>query len=134
MKKGFITICLICAALIGSAQITMVSTIDAPSDNEGWELSNFTKKIGFGYSLNDNTMIGAVKNGEDYDVFARHNMGFGFLCLDAPTEDMIDNMQIGYGMNVSIINNLYFTPRYMISLKDGDNRDGKFSIGLTYNL
>ena len=65
MKKVFFTIVLACATLIGSAQFTVVSSMSSPADGENWELSNFTNNIGMGYSFNDKTMIGAVRNGDN---------------------------------------------------------------------
>jgi len=135
MKKVFFTIALTCATLISSAQFTIVSQVESPNDGDSWEISNFTQNMGVGYSLNNKTMIGAVKNGDDYDVFARHNLGFGFLCLEAPTEDMTENMNVGWGMYINIFKGIAATPMYMIPLKEDDGgREGSFSIGLSYSL
>ena len=136
MKKVFFTIALCCAALIGSAQFTIVSSMSSPDEGDSWEISNFTNNIGIGYSLNDKTMIGTVRNGDNYDVFARYNTGFGFLCLESPTNEMSDNMDIGYGMYINIYDNLSVNPMYMIPLNEDENgnREGGFSIGLSYSL
>lgn len=136
MKKVFYTIIFSCLTFFASAQFTVVSTVESPNDDENWGISNFTQNMGIGYSINERTMIGAVKNGDDYDVFARYDMGIGFVCLDAPTEDASDNIKIGYGMNIGIWKNLSFTPRYIMPLNEDNNgeREGKFSMGLTYNL
>ena len=94
MKKVFLTAILACATLISSAQFTIVSQVESPNDGDSWEISNFTQNMGVGYSLNNKTMIGVVQDGDNYNVFARHNLGFGFLCLEAPTEDMSENMNV----------------------------------------
>ena len=136
MKKVFFTIVLCCATLIGSAQFTAVSSMTSPAEGQSWEISNFTNNIGIGYSLNDKTMIGAVRDGDNYNVFARYNTGFGFLCLESPTNEMSDNMDIGYGMYIRVYDNLSVNPMYMIPMNadENGNRDGGFSIGVSYSL
>tara|TARA_R100000963_G_C4610487_1_gene81088 strand:- start:257 stop:667 length:411 start_codon:yes stop_codon:yes gene_type:complete len=136
MKKVFFTIVLACATLIGSAQFTVVSSMTSPSEGESWGISNFTNNIGIGYSLNDKTMIGAVRNGDNYDVFARYNTGFGFLCVESPADGMSDNMDMGYGMYIKVYDNLSVNPMYMIPMNadENGNREGGFSIGVSYSL
>ena len=136
MKKVFFTIVLACATLIGSAQFTVVSSMSSPAEGQSWEISNFTNNIGMGYSLNDKTMIGAVRDGDNYNVFARYNTGFGFLCLESPANEMNDNMDVGYGMYIKVYDNLSVNPMYMIPLKEDENgnREGGFSLGLSYSL
>ena len=136
MKKVFLTAILACATLISSAQFTIVSSVDSPNDGDSWEISNFTNNIGIGYSLNDKTMIGAVRSGDNYNVFARHNLGVGFICIESPTDNMSDNMDVGYGMYVDLYKGISINPMYMIPLKEDDdgNREGVFSIGLSYSL
>ena len=135
MKKVFFTIALCCATLISSAQFTIVSQVQSPDEGDSWEISNFTQNMGVGYSLNNKTMIGAVKDGDNYNVFARHKLGFGFLCMEAPTEDMSENMNLGWGMYIKVYDNLSVNPMYMIPLKEDDGeREGSFSIGLSYSL
>ena len=136
MKKVFFTIVLACATLISSAQFTVVSSISSPSEGDSWGISNFTNNIGIGYSLNDKTMIGTVRNGDNYDVFARYNTGFGFLCVESPADRMNDNMDIGYGMYIKVYDNLSVNPMYMIPMNadENGNREGGFSIGVSYSL
>ena len=127
---------LACVTLISSAQFTIVSSVESPNDGESWEISNVTQNMGIGYSLNDKTMIGAVNDGDDYNVFARHNLGFGFLCLESPAEDMSENMSAGWGMYIYLFKGISVNPMYMMPLKEDENgeRDGSFSIGLSYSL
>ena len=136
MKKVFFTIALCCAALIGSAQFTIVSSMSSPAEGESWEISNLTQNMGIGYNINDKTMIGTYRNGDNYDVFARYNMGFGFLCLESPTQDSTENMSIGFGSYITLYNNLSINPIYMIPLKEDENgeREGSFKVGLSYSL
>ena len=136
MKKVFFTIVLACATLIGSAQFTVVSSMSSPAEGQSWEISNFTNNIGMGYSFNDKTMIGAVRNGDNYDVFARYKTGFGFFCVESTADNMSDNMNLGYGMYVRVYDNLSVNPMYMIPLNEDENgkREGGFSIGVSYSL
>ena len=136
MKKVFFTIILSCVFLISSAQFTLVSSVESPNEGDSWEISNFTQNMGIGYSLNDKTMIGAVKSGDDYNVFARHNLKMGFVCVEAPTEDMSENMSAGWGMYINLFKGIAATPMYMMPLKEDEDggREGSCSIGLSYNL
>ena len=136
MKKVFFTIVLACATLIGSAQFTVVSSMSSPAEGQSWEISNFTNNIGMGYSFNDKTMIGAVRNGDNYDVFARYKTGFGFFCVESTADNMSDNMNLGYGMYVRVYDNLSVNPMYMIPLNEDENgkREGGFKIGVSYSL
>jgi hypothetical protein len=56
--------------------------------------------------------------------------------MEAPTEDMSENMNVGWGMYIKVYNNLSVNPMYMIPLKEDENgeREGSFSIGLSYSL
>jgi hypothetical protein len=136
MKNFLFTIILSCAALLSSAQFTVVSSVNAPEEGESWEISNLTQNLGIGYNINDKTMIGTYKNGDNYEVFARHKMNFGFLCLEAPTEEATENMRVGFGSYITIYNGLSINPIYMIPLKEDENgeREGSFKVGLSYSL
>ena len=136
MKKVFLTAILACATLISSAQFTIVSSVESPNNGDSWEISNFTNNIGIGYSLNDKTMIGTMKDGDNYSVFARHNMGLGLVCMESPTDNMSENMNLGYGIYISLFKGISINPIYMIPLKEDEdgNREGSFSIGLSYSL
>ena len=81
-------------------------------------------------------MIGVVKEDSNYNVFARQNIGVGFIALESPSENLSENMNVGYGMNINIYKNLSFTPIYMIPLKEDEEggRDGSFKVGVSYNL
>tara|TARA_R110000823_G_scaffold108071_1_gene227176 strand:- start:181 stop:591 length:411 start_codon:yes stop_codon:yes gene_type:complete len=136
MKKVFFTIALTCATLISSAQFTIVSQVNSPADGDSWEISNFTQNMGIGYALNNETIMGVVKDGDDYNVFARKDLGLGFLSLEAPTEDMIENMNVGWGMYINLFSGISASPMYTLPLKEDENgeREGSFSIGLSYSL
>jgi len=136
MKKVLFTIILSCAMLVSSAQFTLVSKVNAPDDGDSWGISNFTNNWGVGYNVSDRIMVGAYKQGDNFDMFARYKMNFGYVCFEAPTADMSDNMSIGYGMYIKVYENLSVNPYYMIPLKEDEDggREGSFNVGLSYNL
>ena len=137
MKKIFLTMTLFFATLIVSAQFIVVTNINQPADDAEWEVSNFTDNIGIGYQLNDDITIGAIKNGDDYDLFGRYIVNQGIYALvQAPTEDAIDNLNVGIGYSLSLWKGLNIEPNYSIGLKEDEDgeREGKFNIGLSYRF
>ena len=136
MKKLFLMASFIFATMFASAQFMVVTTIDMPEDDAEWEMSNITDNIGIGYQLNDKIIIGAVKNGEDYDLWGRYQLKMGYLSVQAPTEDMADNLNIGVGYSLKVWDNLHVEPNYSMPLKENDegNREGEFKLGISYKL
>ena len=74
MKKVFLTMTLAFVTMIASAQFTAVSNINEPNEDESWGVSNFTDNLGLGYQVTDNCMVGVLRNGEEYELFARYNL------------------------------------------------------------
>ena len=136
MNKLFLTMTLALVTMFASAQIMVVTTIEQPADDAEWEMSNFTDNLGIGYQLNEKITVGAVKNGEDYDLWGRYQLKTGYLSVQAPTEEMADNLNIGVGYSLKVWDNLYFEPSYSMPLKeDGEgNREGAFKLGIAYKL
>ena len=64
MKKIVLMLAVVLTSLCASAQYTMVSNIDFPTEDESWGGNSFTSSMGIGYALNDNYMIGARKSGD----------------------------------------------------------------------
>ena len=136
MKKLFLTMTLALSTIFASAQFMVVTTIDMPEDDAEWEMSNITDNIGIGYQLNDKITIGAVKNGEDYDLFGRYQLKMGYVSVQAPTEDMADNLKLGVGYSLHVWNSLYIEPNYSMPLKENEdgNREGEFKLGIGYRF
>ena len=132
----FLTMTLAFVSMFASAQFMVVTTIDQPEENAEWEMSNFTDNIGIGYQLNDKITIGAIKNGEDYDLWGRYQLKMGYLSVQAPTEEMTDNLNIGVGYSLKVWDNLYVEPSYSMPLKEDaeGNREGAFKLGIAYKL
>jgi len=130
MKKTILTTIVALFCLGASAQITVMSNVNTPSDNETWGVSNFTDNMGVGYQVADKVMVGIQKNGDDYDYIARYNFTNNiYFSAQMPQEDAVENVTMGVGFSVRVWNNLYVEPNY--TTKDDE---GSFNIGLSYTL
>ncbi len=136
MNKLFLTMTLALVTMFASAQIMVITTVEQPADDAEWEMSNFTDNLGIGYQLNEKVTIGIVKNGEDYDLWGRYQLQIGYLSVQAPSEEMADNLNIGVGYSLQVWNSLYVEPSYSMPLKeDGEgNREGVIKVGIAYKL
>jgi opacity protein-like surface antigen len=136
MKKLFLTASFALATILCSAQFMAVTTINMPEDDAEWEMSNITDNMGIGYQLNDEMTIGAVKNGEDYDLFCRYNVADVYVLLQAPSEESMDNLTVGVGYSFNIWNNLYIEPNYTMPVEQdsGGDREGEFKLGIAYRF
>ena len=126
MKKIFLTLAICFTTLLASAQFTMVSSIDKPAEDESWGMSNFTDNIGMGYQATDKIMVGAIKSGDNYNLFARYSMGDFYVMGEM---DSTDNMSWGVGYSIKFWNELYIEPNYTM----GDD-EGEFKIGMAYRF
>jgi hypothetical protein len=136
MNKLFLTMTLALVTMFASAQIMVITTVEQPADDTEWEMSNFTDNLGIGYQLNEKVTVGIVKNGEDYDLWGRYQLQIGYLSVQAPSEEMADNLNIGVGYSLEVWNGLYVEPSYSMPLKeDGEgNREGVIKVGIAYKL
>jgi len=136
MNKLFLTMTLALVTMLASAQIMVVTTVEQPADDAEWEMSNFTDNLGIGYQLNEKVTVGIVKNGEDYDLWGRYQLQMGYLSVQAPSEEIADNLNIGVGYSLQVWNSLYVEPSYSMPLKeDGEgNREGVIKVGIAYKL
>lgn len=136
MNKLFLTMTLALVTMFASAQVMVITTVEQPADDAEWEMSNFTDNLGIGYQLNEKVTVGIVKNGEDYDLWGRYQLQIGYLSVQAPSEEMADNLNIGVGYSLEVWNGLYVEPSYSMPLKeDGEgNREGVIKVGVAYKL
>ena len=132
----FLTMVLAFVTIVSSAQFMVVTTIDQPEENAEWEMSNFTDNMGVGYQFENGITIGAMKNGEEYDLWGRYQLKMGYLSVQAPTEEMTDNLKVGIGYSLKIWNELYIEPNYSMPMKEDSegNREGEFKVGISYKL
>ena len=129
MKKTIFTTIVALFCLSASAQISVMSSINAPEEDETWGVENFTNNIAVGYQLNDDIMVGIQESGDDYDVIARYSLGSSlYVSAKMPTEDSADNLVLGVGFSIKVIDNLYIEPTY--TRED----EGSYGVGLSYKL
>ena len=138
MKNFILTLVLGLSTLFVSAQdFKVVTTMETPAEGESYTIDNFTNSIGVLYTFNDNCSAGLVMNGDNYDLIARYNYGKNiYVSLQAPTEEMMDNLNLGLGYSLSVWKGLAVEPNYTMSVKadEAGDRVGAFNIGLSYKF
>ena len=144
MKKLFLTMAVAFSTLIASAQFMVVTTYNAPEDGAEWEMTSLTDNLGVGYTLNNGKcVIGLMKAGEDslgdasYDLWGRYNLNSNlYVSVQAPTEEMMDNLTVGVGYSYNVWKGVCIEPNYSMGLKEDDNgeREGSFNLGLSYKF
>ena len=128
-----------------SAQFMVVTTVNTPDSdlNEEWGTTNFTDNLGIGYVYNDKCVVGLVRAGEDstgeasYDLWGRYNWNANmYVSVQAPTEEMMDNLTVGIGYSYDVWKGLCVEPNYSMGLKEDENgeREGSFKLGLSYKF
>ena len=132
------------STLIASAQFMVVTTYNAPEDGAEWEMTSLTDNLGVGYTLNNGKcVIGLMKAGEDslgdasYDLWGRYNWNQNmYVSVQAPTEEMMDNLTVGIGYSYNVWKGVCIEPNYSMGLKEDDNgeREGSFNLGLSYKF
>ena len=140
MKKLILTAILAIGTLFVSAQSFMVVTIvTKTADGEAAGIENITNRIGVGYQVNDNLIVGLQSAARDdgYDMFLRYLWQENiYVLLSMPTEEATDNMKIGIGFSLNISGDLYVEPNYNMPLSEdaSGNRDGDLDLGLSYRF
>ena len=146
MKKLIMTMTVaILTTLAASAQFMVTTTINTPDSdlNEEWGTTNFTDNMGIGYVVNDTWTVGMVRAGEDstgeasYDLWGRYNWNANmYVSVQAPTEEMMDNLTVGLGYSYDVWKGLCVEPNYSMGLKEDENgeRAGSFNLGLSYKF
>ncbi len=130
MKKTILTTVIALFCLGASAQYSVMSNVNEPTEGESWGVENFTNNLGVGYQVNNEVMIGVMQNGDDYDFVARYSLSDNlYLSAQMPTENSADNMTLGVGFSINVWNSLYVEPNYTRQ----DDEDG-FNVGLSYKL
>ena len=145
MKNLFLTITLALATIVAGAQnFLVVTTYNAPEQGEDFEVSSLTDNLGIGYALNEAWTIGLVSAGDDengdknYDLFGRYNWNANtFISVQAPTEETLENLNVGIGYSFVVWKALAIEPNYVISLEEDEttgDREGTFNLGLAYRF
>ena len=144
MKKLFLTMAVAFSTLIASAQFMAVTTYNAPEDGAEWEVTSLTDNIGVGYALNGGQyVVGLVQAEKDslgeatYDLCGRYNLKNNlYVSVQAPMEEMMDNLTVGVGYSYGVWKGLCIEPNYSMGLKEDENgeREGSFNLGLSYKF
>jgi len=144
MRKLFLTMAVAFSTLIASAQFMVVTTYNAPEDGAEWEMTSLTDNIGIGYGLSGGKyVIGLVKAGTDsldeatYDLWGRYNLKNSlYVSVQAPIEEMMDNLTVGLGYSYNVWRGLCIEPNYSMGLKEDEDgeREGSFNLGLSYKF
>ena len=141
MKKLILTSAIAFATLFASAQNFMVVTTYDGDQEETMDM--LTQNMGFGYAINDTWTLGLMQNGEDvdgetiYDLWARYNMKNDlYVSLQAPQEEMMDNLTVGLGYSFNVWKGLNVEPNYSMGLKEDEagDREGTFNLGFSYKF
>ena len=144
MKKLILTMAVVAfTTLFASAQFMVVTTYNAPEDGAEWEMTSLTDNMGIGYAVNDTWTVGVIKAGEDslgdasYDLWGRYNWNQNvYVSVQAPTEEMMDNLTVGVGYSYNVWKGLNVEPNYSMGLKEDEEgeREGSFNLGLSYKF
>ena len=92
---------------------------------------NITDKLGIGYQLNDNFVVGIIKTG---DLFVRYilNDKLFAICeynyLHSPDDEISEHVVWGIGYSFPLPNNFYLEPNYTRS------EEGSFNISISYKI
>ena len=131
MRKYILTIGIAMLSLGASAQYMVTTTVNTPEEGEGWETSNITDNMGIGY-MNNNMVVGVVKNGEEYDLFGRYSINDNLYVAGQMATDSTYNLSVGVGYSLHLWKGLYVEPYYIKDL-DSDEK-GSIKLGLSYKL
>ena len=144
MKKLILTMAVVAfTTIFASAQFLVVTTYNAPEDGAEWEMTSLTDNMGIGYAVNDAWTVGLIKAGEDslgdasYDLWGRYNWNQNvYVSVQAPTEEMMDNLTVGIGYSYNVWKGLNVEPNYSMGLKEDEEgeREGSFNLGLSYKF
>ena len=144
MKKLILTMAVVAfTSLFASAQFMVVTSYNAPEDGAEWEMTSLTDNMGLGYAVNDTWTVGLIKAGEDslgdasYDLWGRYNWNANvYVSVQAPTEEMMDNLTVGIGYSYNVWKGLNVEPNYSMGLKEDEEgeREGSFNLGLSYKF
>ena len=143
MTKLFLTMTLAFSTMIASAQYSVLTTVTSVEDEAGESTYNVTDKIGVGYQVNEDLMVGLTLDGEDkYDLLARYDLHHGIwaTCVynyEADAEDeLMDRMDIGLGYSLKLWKDLYIDPNYTMPAKADENgdREGSLNLSVSYKF
>ena len=139
MKKVFLTMTLVFATMIASAQFSVLTTFNEGADST-W---NVTDKMGIGYQVNEKLMVGLTMDGEDsYELLGRYSLmnGIWGTCVYNYTKDseteLMDKVDIGVGYSWNVWKGLSIDPNYTMPLAEDEagEREGSLNLSISYKF
>ena len=151
MGRIILTLVLGLGLLTANAQWTVITTINKVTTIAGEDLKpgevydldvcpdtkrtsiNITDKLGIGYQLDDNFVVGIIKTG---DLFVRYilNDKLFAICeynyLHSPDDEISEHIIWGIGYSFRLSDNFYLEPNYMKPKEE----DGSFNISFSYKI
>ena len=143
MKKVFLTMTLVFATMIASAQYSAMTTITSVEDEAGETTYNVTDKLGVGYQVNEKLMVGLTMNGEDnYELLGRYSLmnGIWGTCVYNYAKDseaeLMDKVNVGVGYSWNVWKGLSIDPNYTMPLKEDESgeREGSLNLSVSYKF
>ena len=149
MKRTLLTLVLALGLLTANAQWMITTTINKVTTIAGEDLKpgevydldvcpgtktssiNITDKLGIGYQLDDNFVVGIIKTG---DLFVRYilNDKLFAICeynyLHSTDDKISEHVVWGIGYSFSLPNNFYLEPNYTKA------EEGSFNISISYKI
>jgi|TARA_R100001443_G_C3257011_1_gene154654 hypothetical protein len=149
MKRTLLTLVLALGLLTANAQWMITTTINKVTTIAGEDLKpgevydldvcpgtktssiNITDKLGIGYQLDDNFVVGIIKTG---DLFVRYilNDKLFAICeynyLHSTDDKISEHVVWGIGYSFSLPNNFYLEPNYTKA------EEGSFNLSISYKI
>ena len=92
---------------------------------------NITDKLGIGYQLDDNFVVGIIKTGDLFVRYILNNKLFA-ICeynyLHSTDDKISDHIVWGIGYAFSLPNNFYLEPNYT------NGEEGSFNLSISYKI
>ena len=149
MKRTLLTLVLALGLLTANAQWMITTTMNKVTTIAGEDLKpgevydldvcpgtktssiNITDKLGIGYQLDDNFVVGIIKTG---DLFVRYilNDKLFAICeynyLHSTDDKISEHVVWGIGYSFSLPNNFYLEPNYTKA------EEGSFNLSISYKI
>ena len=145
MKKILLLTVTILTTICVNAQFSVMTTIKSTEDDAGKNVYNASDKIGIGYQVTEDLMLGVALDGmeeeDGYDFIGRYMImnGVWATCIynyDSDSEELINKMDLGIGYSYNVWDKLYIDPNYTMPLeadKSGD-RKGSLNLSISYKF
>ena len=149
MKRTLLTLVLALGLLTANAQWIVTTTINKVTTIAGENIQpgevydldvcpgtkrnhiNITDKLGIGYQLDDNFVVGIIKTGDLFVWYILNDKLFAiceYIYLHSPDDKISEHIIWGIGYSFPLSNNFYLEPNYTKS------EEGSFNISFSYKI